>query len=123
MRGHHLRNLKDVVGCFGPSKYNPKNYSEFYDYFKNHKGHYAEAVYMKIIENPHLKITITDSLDHICRMCGKHDDFSCTKLGEDEMRLKTLDNEVINYFGLFSGAVIPLTAFCIGWPDTSMIKS
>lgn len=103
IRGHHLWNLKNIFQRFGPLKFNPKNYSDFYEFYKNRDSYFAQAVYMKIIENPHLKITITDFLDDICTICGSHDGIKCTKEGEDENELKMLDRKTAQTFGFQIG--------------------
>lgn len=101
VRGHHLRNLGYLLWRFGPSNLRSKNYSEFYEYY--HKSHYVEAIFKKIIENPHLEITITDYLDEICFACGKNDGIGCTKSTDDEKELKLLDRETAGEHGLTIG--------------------
>ena len=101
IRGHHLRNLNDILQRFGPSRFNSTNYSEFYRYYRDND--YAHNAFKKIIENPYLKVTITNSIDYICDLCGHHDDTGCTKPGESEEELKFLDRRIINDFELTLG--------------------
>lgn len=98
VRGHHLRNLHDLRKGYGIAKY-----ADFYFYYAWDKSNGAAQIYKRMIENPFLKIEITDSLDNICIICGRHDGTKCVRAGEDEKKHKVKDRETINKFVLTLG--------------------
>lgn len=59
---------------------------------------HISEMYEKITLNPHLTITVVDSLDDICRICGKNDGNNCTSVNEGNN--KKIDLKVINNYGL-----------------------